>query len=133
MLIEMADVSHMSHPNLCGRDDLARTPYSDNDLKAWQMRSHVQVADMVTRLSTGDWFTAKVSACGLFTAAYKHISEHDQRTLLRAQVCVRTINELFLLRCQQYVGCRLLVFNCCPYLGKPYRVECLPEMDYRGR
>ncbi|CAM9697299.1 unnamed protein product, partial [Ectocarpus sp. 8 AP-2014] len=40
---------------------------------------------MVTRLSTGDWFTAKVSACGLFTAAYKHISEHDQRTLLRAQ------------------------------------------------
>lgn len=41
---------------------------------------------MVTRLSTGDWFTAKVSACGLFTAAYKHISEHDQRTLLRAQV-----------------------------------------------
>lgn len=47
-----------------------------------------QVADMVTRLSTGDWFTAKVSACGLFTAAYKHISEHDQRTLLRAQVCM---------------------------------------------
>ncbi|CAN0050913.1 unnamed protein product [Scytosiphon promiscuus] len=44
-----------------------------------------EVADMVTRLSTGDWFTAKVSACGLFTAAYKHISEHDQRTLLRAQ------------------------------------------------
>lgn len=41
---------------------------------------------MVTRLSTGDWFTAKVSACGLFTAAYKHISEPDQRTLLRAQV-----------------------------------------------
>ena len=41
---------------------------------------------MVTRLSTGDWFTAKVSACGLFTAAYKHIEEHDQRTLLRAQV-----------------------------------------------
>ncbi len=49
--------------------------------------SHPQVADMVTRLSTGDWFTAKVSACGLFTAAYKHIEEHDQRTLLRAQVC----------------------------------------------
>lgn len=48
----------------------------------------LQVADMVTRLSTGDWFTAKVSACGLFTAAYKHISEHDQRTLLRAQVLV---------------------------------------------
>lgn len=40
---------------------------------------------MVTRLSTGDWFTAKVSACGLFTAAYKHVYE-DQRTLLRAQV-----------------------------------------------
>ena len=45
-----------------------------------------QVADMVRRLSTGDWFTAKVSACGLFTAAYKHISEPDQRTVLRAQV-----------------------------------------------
>lgn len=43
---------------------------------------------MVTRLSTGDWFTAKVSACGLFTAAYKHISEPDQRTLLRAQVAL---------------------------------------------
>lgn len=41
---------------------------------------------MVTRLSTGDWFTAKVSACGLFTAAYKHVSEPDQRSLLRAQV-----------------------------------------------
>lgn len=47
---------------------------------------HAQVADMVTRLSTGDWFTAKVSACGLFTAAYKHIFEADQRALLRAQV-----------------------------------------------
>lgn len=43
---------------------------------------------MVTRLSTGDWFTAKVSACGLFTAAYKHIFEADQRALLRAQVAV---------------------------------------------
>lgn len=47
---------------------------------------YAQVAEMVTRLSTGDWFTAKVSACGLFTAAYKHISEPAQRTLLRAQV-----------------------------------------------
>lgn len=43
---------------------------------------------MVTRLSTGDWFTAKVSACGLFTAAYKHISDAEQRTLLRAQASV---------------------------------------------
>lgn len=43
---------------------------------------------MVTRLSTGDWFTAKVSACGLFTAAYKHIKDADQRTELRSQVCV---------------------------------------------
>lgn len=49
---------------------------------------HAQVADMVTRLSTGDWFTAKVSACGLFTAAYKHTFELDQRALLRAQVVV---------------------------------------------
>lgn len=48
----------------------------------------MQVANMVTRLSTGDWFTAKVSACGLFTAAYKHITDADQRTLLRTQVRV---------------------------------------------
>lgn len=40
---------------------------------------------MVKRLSTGDWFTAKVSACGLFTAAYKYITDSEQRTTLRAQ------------------------------------------------
>lgn len=76
---ELFGSDDMHHTSLIPSE--RHTPYSHH-----QTPTRVQVADMVTRLSTGDWFTAKVSACGLFTAAYKHISDPDQRTLLRAQV-----------------------------------------------
>lgn len=64
------------------------------------MVGFIQVASMVTRLSTGDWFTAKVSACGLFTAAYKHITDGEQRAKLREQAsCWRSSDCIFCFVC----------------------------------
>ncbi|CAM9338425.1 unnamed protein product [Discosporangium mesarthrocarpum] len=44
-----------------------------------------EVTAVLKRLSTGDWFTAKVSACGLYAAAYKHVADPEQRGQLRSQ------------------------------------------------
>ncbi|CAM9885909.1 unnamed protein product, partial [Phaeothamnion confervicola] len=43
------------------------------------------VAGVVKRLSGGDWFTARVSACGVYGAAYRRIAEPELRGQLREQ------------------------------------------------
>ncbi len=41
------------------------------------------VLPVLRRLSNGDWFTARVSACALFGAVYARVSNPDHRTELR--------------------------------------------------
>jgi serine/threonine-protein phosphatase 2A regulatory subunit A len=39
---------------------------------------------MLRRLSTGDWFTSRVSSCGLFSVAYAKVTQAETRQQLRA-------------------------------------------------
>ena len=38
---------------------------------------------VIRKLTNGDWFTARVSACGLFAACYEHLSNADAKNELR--------------------------------------------------
>jgi len=40
-----------------------------------------KVVPLIRRLANGDWFTTRVSACGLFSAVYLHVSEALQEEL----------------------------------------------------
>jgi len=42
------------------------------------------VLPIVQRLTQGDWFTARVSACGLFAAAYARLTDAAAKTTLRS-------------------------------------------------
>lgn len=41
--------------------------------------------DMLKRLCTGDWFTSRVSSCGLFAIAYDKVRDAGVREMLRSQ------------------------------------------------
>jgi serine/threonine-protein phosphatase 2A regulatory subunit A len=48
------------------------------------------VVPVIDRLTNGDWFTARVSACGLFGSAYKRLTDAENKAALRrlfAQLC----------------------------------------------
>lgn len=42
------------------------------------------VMPVIQRLTTGDWFTARVSACGLFAAAYSRLVDAASKAQLRS-------------------------------------------------
>jgi serine/threonine-protein phosphatase 2A regulatory subunit A len=39
---------------------------------------------VIQRLTQGDWFTARVSACGLFSAAYARLTDPAAKATLRS-------------------------------------------------
>lgn len=41
------------------------------------------VVPVIKRLSQGDWFTARVSACGLFAVSYARLTHADSKAELR--------------------------------------------------
>lgn len=64
-------------------------------LSAQSITEHFE--PMVKRLAQGDWFTSHISACGLFSTAYKH-STQAQRTELRALFISMCKNEMPMVR-----------------------------------
>lgn len=48
-----------------------------------QAAAEAACAALVQRLATGEWFTSRVSACGLFASAYRRAGQ-QQRADLRA-------------------------------------------------
>ena len=42
------------------------------------------VVPTIQKLAQGDWFTARVSACGLFATAYKRMSDPHAKGTLRS-------------------------------------------------
>ena len=52
-----------------------------------RMHLHMHIYLQVKKLSSGDWFTSKVSACGLYAACYRVIAptNGEARQALRAQ------------------------------------------------
>lgn len=45
------------------------------------------VLPVIQKLTQDSWFTARVSACGLFAAAYARLSDEPSKTTLRSCVC----------------------------------------------
>ncbi|RYG55958.1 hypothetical protein EON66_04070 [archaeon] len=45
-----------------------------------------EVVPMIMKLSSGDWFTARVSACGLFAPAYERLEDAGSKAQLRMYV-----------------------------------------------
>lgn len=41
---------------------------------------------MIKRLASGDWFTSRSSACGLFSVAYKKLTDENSKKDLRVYV-----------------------------------------------
>jgi serine/threonine-protein phosphatase 2A regulatory subunit A len=57
-----------------------------------------EVLDMVKRLCAGEWFTSRVSACGLFGAVYAHLTSSEVRSQLRSQYEVLAKDEAPMVR-----------------------------------
>lgn len=62
-----------------------------------------KIVPAIRRLANGDWFTTRVSACGLFAAAYPHVTDQLQ-TELRSMFCNLCNDDTPMVRKAAYVN-----------------------------